>query len=150
MIRIFITAILYLISFFTQAQATSGENSQSSTDSTYNIKTVISKMNNDKGNVYFALYSSQEDFENRRFYKTRMAKSDVNGVAVVFENVPAGVYAITCFHDANDNQRMDFGPGGMPEEDYGMTNNVMSYGPPRFSDAKFVLSDKDLTFEIKL
>ena len=45
---------------------------------------------------------------------------------------------------------MDFNTNGMPIEDYGSSNNVMNFGPPRFSDAKFVVSDKDLTFEIKL
>ena len=44
---------------------------------------------------------------------------------------------------------MDFENNGMPLEDYGATNNVMNYGPPRFEDAKFELKDKDLTFEIK-
>jgi uncharacterized protein (DUF2141 family) len=45
---------------------------------------------------------------------------------------------------------MDFELNGMPLEDYGMTNNVMTYGPPQYSDGKFELRNKDLTFEIKL
>ena len=96
MIRIFITAILYLISLITQAQ----------------------------GN------SNQE-------------------LAFTFEHVTKGAYAITCFYDENDNGKMDFNGNGMPLEDYGSSNNVMNLGPPRFSDAKFEVSDKDLTFEIR-
>ena len=96
MIRIFITAILYVISLFTQAQ----------------------------GN------SNQE-------------------LAVTFDHVTEGVYSIPCFYDENDNGKIDFNVNGMPLEDYGVSNKVMNFGPPRFSDAKFEVSDKDLTFEIR-
>ena len=150
MIRIFITAVLYLISFFSQAQGNSIQESQLNTESNVTIKTIITEMNNDKGTVYFALFTSEEDFDNRNHSQARWVKANTNGVAVTFENVPEGTYAITCFYDENDNGKMDFNTNGMPIEDYGSSNNVMNLGPPMFSDAKFVVSDKDLTFEIKL
>ena len=75
-------------------------------------------------------------------------KASKAGVQVRFEDIPSGVYAITCYHDANENGRMDFSSNGMPEEDYGTSNNAGKFGPPRFSDSKFEVKDKDLTFEI--
>lgn len=149
MIRIFITAVLYLISFFTQAQGNSNQENQFGAESSITIKTIISQMNNDKGTVYFALFASEEDFDNRKYFQTRSAKADKNGVVVTFKNITEGVYAITCFYDENNNGKMDFNSDGMPMEDYGSSNNVMSFGPPRFTDAKFDVKDKDLTFEIK-
>lgn len=150
MIRIFITTILYLISFFTQAQNSLNEESQLKNESTFKIKTVVNQMRSEKGTVYFGLYDSAEKFANREFIQSRAIKANMNGVTVIFEDVPKGEYAITCFYDENDNGKMDFSSNGMPLEDYGSSNNVMNFGPPRFSDAKFVVSDKDLTFEIKL
>ena len=60
-----------------------------------------------------------------------------------------GTYAILCFHDRNNNGKMDFKDNGMPMEDYGVSNNVMSFAPPSYQDAKFDLGDKDLSLEIK-
>ena len=44
---------------------------------------------------------------------------------------------------------MDFQPNGMPLENYGMSNNPMNFGPPEFDQAKFEVSDKDVTLEIR-
>lgn len=148
MIRILITAVIYLISLLAQAQ---DEHVPDELNQELNLNTIeltIESMSSDKGYVYFAMYASQEDFLNRDIYRKTRVKANKEGVKVHFEDIPRGVYAITCFHDANDNGKMDFSTGGMPEEDYGMTHNVMSFGPPRFSDAKFEVKDKDLTFEI--
>ncbi|UCE93139.1 MAG: DUF2141 domain-containing protein [Flavobacteriaceae bacterium] len=148
MIRIFIVAIIYLISLFTQAQDRSVPYDLKEESNLYTVEVKINSIPSDKGYIYFAMYASEEDFLNRNIYKKTRVKAITEGVKVSFNEVPSGTYAVTCFHDANDNGRMDFSSNGMPEEDYGMTNNVMSFGPPRFSDAKFEVKDKDLTFEI--
>ena len=44
---------------------------------------------------------------------------------------------------------MDFQDNGMPLEDYGVSNNPMSYGPPQFDAAKFVVADKNVTLVIR-
>ena len=68
-----------------------------------------------------------------------------NGISTVtFENVKPGNYAIVCFHDKNDNNKMDFQANGMPMEDYGASNNIMTYGPPQYDNSKFELSDIEL------
>ena len=149
MIRIFITAVLYLITLLTQAQGNSIQENQLVPEPFFTIKIMISQMNSDKGTVYFGLYASEKDFANRNYMQGKKVKAHKDGVDVSFENIPKGVYAVSCFYDENDNGRMDFDSNGMPLEDYGSTNNVMNMGPPRFNDAKFEVSDKDLTFEIR-
>jgi len=149
MIRIFITAVLYLITLLTQAQGNSNQENQLVTEPSFSIEVAISQLNSDKGTVYFGLYASAEDFANRNYMQSKKVKADKDGVVVSFDKIPKGVYAISCFYDANDNGKMDFDSNGMPMEDYGSTNNIMYPGPPRFSDAKFEVSDKDLTFEIR-
>ena len=68
---------------------------------------------------------------------------------VVFENIEPGDYAVVCFHDKNDNDKMDFQENGMPMEDYGASNNIMSFGPPTYSNAKFTVADENVKLEIK-
>ena len=45
---------------------------------------------------------------------------------------------------------MDFEPNGMPLENYGASNNVMNFGPPQYRDAKFVVSDKNVSFKYSI
>lgn len=89
---------------------------------------------------------------------TFMKAKDIQGIkseikdgkiTATFTNVPSGTYAIMALHDANNNERMDFDPNGMPTESYGMSNNPMSYGPPQFSEAKFEVANTDLEISIR-
>ena len=68
---------------------------------------------------------------------------------VKFVNILPGEYAVVCYHDKNNNGKMDFTTNGMPLEDYGASNNVMNFGPPTFENAKFNVSDKNVYLEIK-
>ena len=71
-------------------------------------------------------------------------------VVITFENVVPGEYAIMVLHDKNENNRMDFQDGGMPAEDYGTSNNVMTFGPPQYNNSKFSVTDEPLELIIKL
>ncbi|MEQ6122778.1 DUF2141 domain-containing protein [Pseudotenacibaculum sp. MALMAid0570] len=108
--------------------------------------TVVNVTSND-GKVAFALYN--KDSFMKVPLQSKNAKIVDGKSTVVFEGVEPGEYAIICFHDKNDNDKMDFQENGMPMEDYGASNNVMSFGPPQYDDAKFTVSDKEVTLEIK-
>ena len=102
---------------------------------------------NDKGTVKFALYN-EENFMKQPIYG-KSAAIENGKSTVVFENVPQGFYAILCYQDENDNNRMDFDESGLPKEDYGASNNMMTYGPPEFESTKFEVKEENLTLEIK-
>ena len=112
-----------------------------------NIEVSLVNALNDTGTVNFALFNK----ENFRQQPLRAQSAIIkNGLStVVFENVPAGTYAIICYHDENENKRMDFQENGMPLENYGTSNNPLNFGPPQFVDSKFEVTDKDLNLEIK-
>ncbi len=103
----------------------------------------------DKGKVHFALYNSQKNFNERNSVATKVGLIKKGVSKVEFTNVLPGTYAIICYHDANDNGKMDFAINGMPIKDYGMTNNIMNFGPPLFDDGKFKLTNTNLSFTIK-
>ncbi len=139
---ILLTITLSLTVFLLNAQS----NSKTDTEGT-TIRVTVT-LNGTGGNVLFSLHNEST------FMKIPLAglSSDINdGKAIVtFTNVIPGIYGIMVVHDKNDNKQMDFESNGMPLEDYGMSNNVMSFGPPQWNDAKFEVTDTPLEIEIRL
>ncbi len=134
--------VSFFVSFFTHAQKTT---------TTQGIKITVTVPNvpGSNGDVFFGLYT-QDTFMKAGPIK---AESSIikDGIAtVIFKDIPQGEYAISCFYDANGNKRMDFEPNGMPKESYGVSNNNMSYGPPVWEDAKFVVAKEDLALTIRM
>ena len=113
----------------------------------HTITVKVPNISSNEGTVKFALY------EKEGFLKTPIKTAEskiVDGkAAFTFEDVKSGEYAVTCFHDKNENRRMDFQSNGMPMEDYGASNNNMSFGPPQYNDAKFLVENKNISLEIK-
>lgn len=110
----------------------------------------IENIKSDKGKILVGVYSENTFMKSKPEYG---AQSEiVDGVATVtFKDLPAGTYAISCFHDKNDNSQMDFEPTGMPLEPYGVSNNKIDpYGPPIWKDSNFTLKDESLNMTIKL
>lgn len=112
------------------------------------ITVTIDNVKNDNGYVLLGL-QTEDTFMKAK--DIQGAKSEIKDgkITATFTDVPSGTYAIMAMHDANDNERMDFDPNGMPTESYGMSNNPMSYGPPQFSEAKFEVTDKDMNINIR-
>jgi len=144
MVRIILIMMMSWVSFTSYAQNESSENEF------LKVTVTINNMMTDKGTIYFSLYNSEGNFQKRIALSTKNSKIVDGKAIVIFEGLVKGNYAVICYHDRNDNKKMDFSENGMPLEDYGTTNNVMGYGPPNFEDAKFEVLNKDLTFEIKL
>ena len=111
------------------------------------ITVTVVNATSDEGKIGYALYDKANFMG-----KAIQGKNGkiVNGKStVVFKDVPSGEYAIICYHDKNDNDKMDFSPQKMPLEDYGMSNNHMAFAPPNFENGKFVVANKNVTLEIK-
>ncbi|WP_430412584.1 DUF2141 domain-containing protein [Kordia sp.] len=130
-------------SLFATAQTTTSE------DEGVTITITIDKVRTNKGKVLFALHT-EDTFMKAKPVQTVGSTIEGNKVKVTFTNVPKGAYAITCVHDENDNGRMDFEDNGMPKEDYGTSNNPLSYGPPQFEPSKFMVATTDISMKITL
>jgi len=145
MIRIALAALISLLSFLVKAQE--GKDESKALHIGVTITVTIPKTISNNGKVYFALFNSKETFNQRKSFQNATGVIKENTTVVNFENVPVGIYAITCFHDVNDNKQLDF-DGMRPIEDYGTSNNPQLFGPPQFDLAKFEVTDTNLTFEI--
>ena len=53
------------------------------------------------------------------------------------------------YTDENENGTMDFNTNGMPKESYGASNNDMSFGPPVWSDSKFIVGEENQSIAIR-
>lgn len=106
----------------------------------------ITGLKNNNGKVFIALYDSEKNYLKN---ETGTSVSIKNKRAVaIFDAIDAGSYAISFFHDENNNQEMDTNFLGIPKESYGFSNNAKGFmGPPTFKNAK-VLVDKDTSIYI--
>jgi len=134
---LFLTFALVLTSLFSFSQ-----------DSGVTLTLTIDNVINDKGNVKMALHTV-DTFMKGKGLENGQSEIKDGKVTITFENVKPGDYAVIAFHDENENNKMDFRDNGMPLESYGMSNNVMSFGPPQYEDAKFTIADKDLELNIR-
>jgi uncharacterized protein (DUF2141 family) len=67
-----------------------------------------------------------------------------------FDGMPAGRYAISLFHDENDNGKVDTRLG-IPTEGVGFSNNPhLWFGPPSFASAAFAVTDQPVTETVKM
>ena len=111
------------------------------------ITVTVVNATTDNGKVSFALYDQVT------FMKTPLkgasAKIIKGKSTVTFKNITQGEYSVICFHDKNNNGKIDFNENGMPLEDYGASNNNMDFGPPSFLDSKFTVIEEDVSLEIK-
>ncbi len=113
---------------------------------TVSIKNVVS----DKGTLRVGIFNSQSDFLKKQLYG-QIVKSKSGDVLVVFENIPAGAYAVSIIHDENENGELDSNFFGIPKEGFGFSNDAMgTFGPPSFEKASFKLTEKGaLTINLK-
>ena len=131
--KILTTAVVFVVSLLTSGNQ--------------EITVTVVNATTDNGKVSFALYDQVT------FMKTPLkgasAKIIKGKSTVTFKNITQGEYSVICFHDKNNNGKMDFNENGMPLEDYGASNNNMDFGPPSFLDSKFTVIEEDVCLEIK-
>jgi len=113
------------------------------------LTVAVSGLKNDTGVVKVGLYNSDGTFL-KTTYKSLASEIKDNKAVVTFDNLPAGEYAISTYHDENRNGKFDRNAMGMPLEEYATSNNAKGImGPPLYSDAKFTVSKDskiDITF----
>ncbi|SDI59741.1 DUF2141 domain-containing protein [Winogradskyella thalassocola] len=137
LIKMTVTALISVISFQLEAQEK------------YTITVTVVEADNDKGKMFIALYNAETEFLETS-YKGAISKIENKTCTVNFDDIPKGTYAVSIFHDENDNGKMDTNFFGIPSEDYGCSNDAKGFmGPPKWADAKFELKDNK-TLTIKL
>ncbi|MDR1593923.1 MAG: DUF2141 domain-containing protein [Prevotellaceae bacterium] len=101
---------------------------------------VIDGIEKLQGQILVGVYDSA-GFLRKAAYGV-IVKADKNEVTVVIDSIATGKYAVSIFHDENDNYKLDTGQFGIPIEKTGLSNNAKSKtGPPKFNDCAFKLEE---------
>jgi len=135
------TALLYLTllfsSLFLQAQNT--------------IEVNMFGFTSNKGKAIIGLFVEEETFLRQPLQSLSSLIIDQKS-DITFRDIPDGIYAISVYHDENDNGKIDLIMGMMPKEDTGTSNNPNTImGPPKWKDAKFEIKNGEvLSFDIKI
>lgn len=114
---------------------------------------TMNGIDNNKGSLLVFIHDNEHsyysddniDSSEITFFRKLSIPAGVPSKQVVFNDIPAGKYAITAFHDEDNDGRLDrmiFPFFGMPSESYGSSNDSFAY----FSKGAF----KDALVEIDL
>lgn len=111
-----------------------------SAESGGHISFTIQGCRSKNGTLYVMLQDSPQGFPGSmdRVVAGAQVPARVGEVTLVLAGVRPGRYAISYFHDENNNQHLDSNVFGIPQEGYGFSNNARGFmGPPSFVDAAF-------------
>lgn len=107
-----------------------------------------------KGTINVGLYQNADTWltaEGVDFGKVVPVVKKGEVVSVVFDRVPAGIYAVSLFQDLDESRSLKRGPLGIPAEPWGMSNDATGVmGPPSFNDAALTVSAPETTIDITL
>lgn len=103
-----------------------------------------------QGEVAIGLFTNAEDFP-AKFAHGKRVKAEGKAAVVTFSDLPPGRYAVSAYHDTNENKRLDRGLFGIPKEAYGFSQEARGFGgPPEFRDAAFELPAEGVRITVRV
>jgi len=105
------------------------------------------------GDLRVSLFDKADGFPGayQKAFAWKSVKVTAQTMSVVFEQVPAGTYAVAVLHDENGNGKADTNFLGIPKEGVGISNNPKSsFGPPSFKDGQFAFNGSEHTVTIAI
>ena len=116
------------------------------------LTVIIKGFEGDEGNCRFALDNSKEVYENEdSVWIGKVVPIQNKEVVVIIDSLNYGEYAIKVYQDKNENAELDSDILGIPNENYGFSNNASGwFGPPSWNKAKFIFNKPEITIEIDI
>jgi uncharacterized protein (DUF2141 family) len=108
------------------------------------IVVTIDGVRSNQGSVFVGLYAGPAKFlQGNQSDAMRKVRASTGPITVVFDNLPAGSYAVGAYHDENGNDHLDTNVLGLPEEGYALSNGVRAVmAKPTFQQAAFTVGDQ--------
>jgi uncharacterized protein (DUF2141 family) len=127
-------SILVLIVFFCGSLILNAQNT---------IEVQIINFASDKGVAQIGLFNAESSFLDK-VYKGKEVKIKDQKAVAIFTDIPDGTFAISVFHDKNEDGKLNT-ILGIPTENYGASNNAPSnFAPPKWKDAKFEVRNGEI------
>lgn len=110
---------------------------------------TVQNISSVEGSIRAALYDCEGNFLKTGQYTSSTINESKEAV-LVFEGIEQGKYAVSIFHDENNNGELDTIVFGIPSEPYGFSNDASgSFGPPTFEDSRIELNqNKTITITL--
>lgn len=107
------------------------------------IIVTITNLENNKGVCKACVFANADSFGGAGSpFKCTQATIANKSAQLVFEGIPEGDYAVSVFHDANNNNKMDKNFLGIPKEGYGASKNKLPFASaPKFNENKFTVQN---------
>jgi uncharacterized protein (DUF2141 family) len=98
-------------------------------------------LKNNKGVCRACIFTSASSFSGKGNPFECIVLPVINkAVQARFESIPPGIYAISVFHDSNNNNKLDKNFLGIPKEGYGASKNNLPFASaPNFEDNQFTV-----------
>ncbi len=111
------------------------------------LRIEVAGLRNAEGTIYAAVCTEDQFLQPAcDYFGSAPAASGV----VEVTGVPPGTYAVQVIHDENDNETLDR-PGFLPTEGMGFSRDApMRFGPPRWADASFELTEGGATVPLTM
>ncbi len=122
-------------------------------EDSYTLTVEADNFKNDKGEVQFSLYNKEGTIPDKKlnlYFKKKRVKVKNGYAKATFNNLPQGKYAVSFYHDENNNHKIDKGLV-MPEEGVGLSNfeTINFFNLPNFKSASFIVN-KNIKKEMKV
>ena len=108
------------------------------------------------GDLHITVFNSQATFLKDKQYifskRVIVDGATPSSMRVELPNFPHGDYAISVYHDINNNHKLDQNAIGVPTEPYALSNNVnVKWRRPSFNECKVTFTEaaKTLAFTVK-
>lgn len=117
-----------------------------------NLEVRIRNIKNAKGVVRLNMSSNEESYDDQdNFVREIVVPAKKGSLRVQIRDIDYGYYAITTYHDENNNGELDKSFWGFPTERFGISNvDRAPYSRPEWEEVKFWVEEGDNTFNIKL
>jgi uncharacterized protein (DUF2141 family) len=119
------------------------------------VEVTMTGFKSEEGQALIAFFLDANGWPNAEeavFGRLEVDIQDGQAVAV-FDDVPAGPFAISAFHDKNDDKKLNTNVVGAPSEPYGFSADARgTFSAPSFDEARLELAadeTKQITIQIK-
>ncbi len=110
----------------------------------------IKNVKNKKGQIRVTIFDKKKNFL-KKGTDIPVSITKTGTISVSLDDLSFGNYAISIYHDVNNNGKLDTNFFGIPEEPYGFSNNVRpKFRAPKYDESEFSFKQEGQHINIKL
>lgn len=119
------------------------------------IHLLVENIKKVKGTLKYSLSNSSKEFGSKKAVESSFKRDSVKvtgkKMKIILDGIPHGNYAVSVFHDENDNDNLDLDLLDVPIEGFGHSNNPKTQKrAPSFNEAKFQLRSNEKLIKVIL